>query len=134
MDVAFEMEVPFGPHPREAAHAGYSMVLQTGCSKKDLAGYSKGSPAGYSILSLFVHSTFLRGCYSMEDSVVGPVVDPKVQQDEAGQTRVVYLEESDHEAQGHVVQKLQDLAPQSLLYHILKNQLEEAVICHHLFD
>lgn len=63
-----------------------------------------------------------------------PVVDPKVQQDEAGQTRVVYLEESDHEAQGHVVQQLQDLAPPPLLHHTLQNQPEEAETCHHLLD
>lgn len=72
MAAAFEMEVPSDPHPMEAVHAGCSTVLQTGCSKKDQAGCSKASLAGCSSLDLFVHSTFLHGCYSMEDSEVVP--------------------------------------------------------------
>lgn len=46
-----------------------------------------------------------------------PVVDPMVQQGEVGQTRVVYLEESDHEIQGHVVHQRPDPALQTLLCH-----------------
>lgn len=72
MAAAFEMEVPSDPHPMEAVRAGCSTVLQTGCSKKDRAGCSKASLAGCSSLDLSVHSTFLRGCYSREDSEVVP--------------------------------------------------------------
>lgn len=99
---------------------------------KDRAGCSKASLADCSSLDLSVHSTFLHGCYSTEDSEVVPVVDPTVQQDEAGQTTGVYLEESDHEIQGHVVHQRPDPAPQTLLCHTLKNQLEAAEIYHHL--
>lgn len=126
------MEVPFDPHPMEVVHAGCSTVLQTGCSKKDQAGCSKASLADCSSLDLSVRSTFLHGCYSTEDNEVVPVVDPTVQQDEAGQTTEVYLEESDHEIQGHVVHQRQDPAPQTLLCHTLKNQPEAAEIYHHL--
>lgn len=69
---AFEMEVPSDPHPMEAVRAGCSRVLQTGCSRKDQAGCSKVFLAGCSSLDLSARSTFLRGCYSREDSEVVP--------------------------------------------------------------
>lgn len=119
MAAAFEMEVPSDPHPMEVVHAGCSTGLQTGCSKKDRAGCSKVSLADCSSLDLSARSTFLHGCYSTEDNEVVPVVDPMVQQGEADQTRVVYLEESDHEILGHVVPQRQDPALQTLLCHIL---------------
>lgn len=72
MAAAFEMEVPFDPHPMEVVRAGCSTGLQTGCSKKDRAGCSTVSLAGCSSLDLSVRSTFLHGCYSMEDSEVVP--------------------------------------------------------------
>lgn len=77
MAAAFEMEVPFDPHPMEVVHAGCSMVLQTGCSKKDPAGCSKVSPADCSSLDLSVRSTFLHGCYSTEDNEVVPSGEEK---------------------------------------------------------
>lgn len=69
---AFEMEVPFDPHPMEVVHAGCSTALRTGCSMKDRAGCSKASLSDCSSLDLSVHSTFLHGCYSTEDSEVVP--------------------------------------------------------------
>lgn len=72
MAAAFEMEVPFDPHPMEVVHAGCSTGLQTGCSKKDRAGCSKVSLADCSSLDLSARSTFLHGCYSTEDNEVVP--------------------------------------------------------------
>lgn len=86
---------------------------------KDQAGCSKVSLADCSSLDLSVRSTFLRGCYSREDSEVVPVADPTAQQGEVGQTRVVYLGESDHEIQAHVVHLRQDPALQTQLCHTL---------------
>lgn len=48
-----------------------------------------------------------------------PVVDPTVQQGEAGQTTAAYLEESDREIRGRVVHQRQGPARQTLLCRIL---------------
>lgn len=116
----------------EAVHAGCSTVLRTGCSKKDQAGCSKVSLADCSSLDLSVHSTFLRGCYSREDNEVAPVVDPMAQRGEVGQTRVVYLGESDREIRAHAVHPRQDPALQTQLRRTPKNQPEAAEIYHRL--
>lgn len=58
---------------------------------------------------------------SMQVPAVGPTGPPGV----AGQTRVAYWEEYDHEAQAHEVQEQQNQAPQLHWFHILLSRPEE---------
>lgn len=108
------------------------LCLAFNCPKSESFGFESGFITFPDFQHISCTKTVHLPSPIISEQCLIPVVDPTVQQDEAGQTTEVYLEESDHEIQGHVVHQRQDPAPQTLLCHTLKNQPEAAEIYHHL--